>query len=579
MDIFIRCLCRMLLKCIHLHVNLLILYTFSLSMQHVLVHEVWCAVCSCQSNNNNRTNVQYIFLHLFSGYGGISPRTQWGRIAALVYALFGIPIVLLYLSAMGEGLSNVMRFLFRKLRLCGRGRKKDGSGSGSTSSNTSTNSSTGSVVGIKMSASENGLMEKRSHNYNGNGTKSSANYLASSQRYGSGAGAGMGCGSGYYHHSSYHQHSPSVPISICIMILICYVTMGAVLFNRIQNWGVLESLYFCFTSLGTIGFGDLLPKGQVAHYAASAYILIGMAVVAMCFSLIQTELVMWLRRFGVQDTQQTHPASTSSMPATTYNHMMHPKHLNHMMHHQQTTATTPSEDVALVTVAVTPKSWLRQPDFLGGTLEGTSTFNSLPRRSTAFQRNTPARRSAGPLESHMEYFVPRSVSEFNLSGVGDIAIPMQQLPPQTQRHRSPPNISHTHSSGTIMIPIQTPLPPKPREKMVTFEDDAKCPHGIPTTPRKSGPIVVGDVFMWREGGWDEAEAMQCPGDVIKVWSSVVRMTIISYQHRFPRGQRGEPILWHCIRLICGRKMTSADPASQIFLCNVYVLCMYLLAIR
>lgn len=51
-------------------------------------------------------------------------------------------------------------------------------------------------------------------------------------------------------------------------------------------------------------------------------------------------------------------------------------------------------------------------------------FNSLPRRkSTAygeenFQRNTPARRSAGHAERCVEYFVPRSLSEFNLSGAG-----------------------------------------------------------------------------------------------------------------------------------------------------------------
>lgn len=78
----------------------------------------------------------------------------------------------------------------------------------------------------------------------------------------------------------------------------------------------------------------------------------------------------------------------------------------------------------------------------------------------------------------MEYFVPRSVSEFNLSGVGDIALP----PPR----RSP--LSHSHATSTIMLPIQ-----KPREKMVTFEDESKCPHGIPTTPRKGQ--IVGDVFM------------------------------------------------------------------------------------
>lgn len=95
--------------------------------------------------------------------------------------------------------------------------------------------------------------------------------------------------------------SPSIPISICLMILISYIILGSVLFHKIQNWGLLESLYFCFTSLGTIGFGDLSPTGNLNQYLASAYILIGMAVVAMCFSLIQTELIIWLRKFGVQD--------------------------------------------------------------------------------------------------------------------------------------------------------------------------------------------------------------------------------------------------------------------------------------
>lgn len=152
-------------------------------------------------------------------------------------------------------------------------------------------------------------------------------------------------------------------------------------------------------------------------------------------------------------------------------------------------------------------------------MAATSTFNSLPRRSTlAFQRNTPARRSAGPLESHIEYFVPRSVSEFNLAGVGDIALPMQQIPLPQRRSPPPSILSHTRSTGTIMIPIQemqhqhhqqqqqqmhamtsaqsTIVPMKPREKMVTFEDETKCPHGVPTTPRKSLPMTgVNDVFM------------------------------------------------------------------------------------
>lgn len=120
-------------------------------------------------------------------------------------------------------------------------------------------------------------------------------------------------------------------------------------------------------------------------------------------------------------------------------------------------------------------------------------YNSLPRTprtNNAFHRNTPARRSTGILENHMEYFVPRSVSEFNLSGVGDLALP----PPPKRIQQT--IIPITPMTQNTMMSIQ-----KPREKMVTFEDETgttvqKCPHGIPTTPsRKTGPIVVGDVFM------------------------------------------------------------------------------------
>lgn len=124
-----------------------------------------------------------------------------------------------------------------------------------------------------------GSLQQHFHNPYGN------NYLAN--------------GGASNHHKK--QKQSAVPISICIMILICYITSGAALFHELQKWGVLESLYFCFTALSTIGFGDLQPKDDVGMYAASAYIIVGMAIVAMCFSLIQTELIIWLRKFAVQE--------------------------------------------------------------------------------------------------------------------------------------------------------------------------------------------------------------------------------------------------------------------------------------
>ncbi|MCP6335949.1 hypothetical protein NL449_28425, partial [Klebsiella pneumoniae] len=73
-------------------------------------------------------------------------------------------------------------------------------------------------------------------------------------------------------------------------------------------------------SLGTIGFGDLMPglhhnmnlskkssvSGEIISVVASStYILIGMALIAMCFNLVQEQAVLILRRttkfFGVMN--------------------------------------------------------------------------------------------------------------------------------------------------------------------------------------------------------------------------------------------------------------------------------------
>lgn len=189
-------------------------------------------------------------------------------------------------------------------------------------------------------------------------------------------------------------------------------------------------------------------------------------------------------------------------------------------------------------------------------------YSSLPRRShmahgggggastSAFQRNTPIRRSTGIPEHHMEYFVPRSISEFNLSGVGDLALPPpRRFSPNMGIGMTPMGVGmnmgvnmgmgmgmgmphglqlgppQTLLCAAAAAPPAATLPPaqlqivtlKPRsEKMVTFEDESKsgvssgaattattCPHGVPTTPRKSNAggvggsssSATGDIFM------------------------------------------------------------------------------------
>lgn len=266
---------------------------------------------------------------------------------------------------MGESLSSLMHCVIRKLRTCG---SENDVNSSKTDITSSTNISSSNGNGNRMTTIENGsIIDKNTiHSFDTthNILNKSSKYLKSNTKYFNNLNQTYYCEQQQYD----IYRSTSVPISICLVMLVCYIILGSLLFHRLQDWSIVESLYFCFTSLGTIGFGELTPKGNIGQYTASGYILVGMALVAMCFSLIQNELIMWLRRFGVQNQQQqlhnpqiqqrSHHTSSSLLPTigkhgngSVSNTLMHH---NHLMH--QISTASAADDYALVTVSVTPKS-------------------------------------------------------------------------------------------------------------------------------------------------------------------------------------------------------------------------------
>lgn len=94
-------------------------------------------------------------------------------------------------------------------------------------------------------------------------------------------------------------------IPVFWMLLFCcrYVCFGAVLFSEWEEWNFLDSSYFCFISLSTIGFGDIVPGERViksqeidlSFIFCSMYLMLGMALIAMCFNLMQEEVVHKMR--------------------------------------------------------------------------------------------------------------------------------------------------------------------------------------------------------------------------------------------------------------------------------------------
>lgn len=104
-------------------------------------------------------------------------------------------------------------------------------------------------------------------------------------------------------YDDYYEPSRSVikpvPIWLCVFLVVSYIVAGTFLFTAWERWPYLDSAYFCFITLTTIGFGDLFPAGRVNDSESfekniafcSLYLLFGIALLAMSFNLVQEEVI------------------------------------------------------------------------------------------------------------------------------------------------------------------------------------------------------------------------------------------------------------------------------------------------
>jgi hypothetical protein len=61
---------------------------------------------------------------------------------------------------------------------------------------------------------------------------------------------------------------------------------GAFVYSCLEPWTYLESLYFCFVTLSTVGFGDFLPSSAISKAFTVFYIIFGLGVCASIIALL-----------------------------------------------------------------------------------------------------------------------------------------------------------------------------------------------------------------------------------------------------------------------------------------------------
>lgn len=117
----------------------------------------------------------------------------------------------------------------------------------------------------------------------------------------------------------------AVPLTVSLGIIGLYIIGGAVLFKYWEGWDMAQSGYFCFITLSTIGFGDVTPgrdysdpNSNAKLIMGSIYSIFGMAILSMCFTLMQEEMLAkfnWIgKKLGVVENEDDHDDQNDREP-------------------------------------------------------------------------------------------------------------------------------------------------------------------------------------------------------------------------------------------------------------------------
>lgn len=77
-----------------------------------------------------------------------------------------------------------------------------------------------------------------------------------------------------------------------VILAVLLILLGTVLFRWLENWGWIDSLYFCVTTLNMVGYGDVAPETDAGKIATIIYSIIGIAIFLRIIQRIVTPMVV-----------------------------------------------------------------------------------------------------------------------------------------------------------------------------------------------------------------------------------------------------------------------------------------------
>uniref|UniRef100_A0AC34QH24 Potassium channel domain-containing protein n=1 Tax=Panagrolaimus sp. JU765 TaxID=591449 RepID=A0AC34QH24_9BILA len=186
------------------------------------------------------------------GYGNPVPITKAGRLACILFSLFGIPLTLVTIADLGKFLSEHLIWLY------------------------------GNYLKIKHYLCRRVEHRKEKHEH------------VCEQCQNRGISPHM-----------LPVEEQKIPAVLVLSILMLYTALGGVLMSHLEPWSFFTSFYWSFITMTTVGFGDLMPRRDEYMYLILSYIILGLAITTMCIDLVGVQYIRKIHYFGrkIQDAR------------------------------------------------------------------------------------------------------------------------------------------------------------------------------------------------------------------------------------------------------------------------------------
>ncbi|OZC08412.1 hypothetical protein X798_04612 [Onchocerca flexuosa] len=196
-------------------------------------------------------------IEINAGYGNIWCRTTEGRVFTILYALLGVPYMLVVLNEFGKLILVYVRNIWLFIR-----------------------------KGLKCFTTQ-FILRRRTREYEVS-NEAQVNMKKTGEIVENDTCDNNEDNSMNEEDDAYE----TFPIYGAVLIIVVYIALCSFIFRIWEHWDYFTAFYFFFISLTTVGLGDEMPGHP--HFACVFFIffIVGLALVSMCVSSVQMEFEM-----------------------------------------------------------------------------------------------------------------------------------------------------------------------------------------------------------------------------------------------------------------------------------------------